>query len=822
MKARPQSKSKPAPRPVRPGLGLTRRQRWTFRCLALLSPLLLLAVLEVFLRLAGHGYSTKFFLPEINGGRTVLTDNPRFGWRFFPREMARTPQPVVLTPRKEPGTFRIFVFGESAALGDPEPAFGLPRMLQAMLELRFPARKFEVINVAMTAINSHVVREMARDCAPLEGDVWVIYMGNNEVVGPFGGGTVFSQQVPGLAFIRATLWLKQFRVVQALTPLGRRGPAEWQGMEMFLKQQVRRDDARMKKVYAHFRENLDDIVHTGHRAGAKIVLSSVAVNLRDCPPFASQHPPAVSQAERATVADALARGLALMQAGQFAEAQAVLAKAWPTTGATGDNSYAELFFHLARCELALGSNDAARVHFNLAKEWDTLRFRADDEINAIIRACAAAARPPVSFVDAAEVLAKQTATGLPGQDDFYEHVHFTWEGNYRLARALFGAVVQSLPALSTNNASAGVPTMEACARRLGWSDWNRLEVYGEVRKRLQEPPFNAQFGHAERDQIWAQRIETLNARLTPENYREVTALYEAAGRAQPDDWVLRENFATLLEANGEILPAMQQWKEVMRLLPHDTQAYHHVGNLLDTAGRSEEALPFFRTALRRNPALVEARNGMALALANLGRTTEAKQEYERILQARPQFSEARVNLGLLLAQQGKPEEARRQYELALQYDTNSTAAHINLGKLLNRRGDKAGAVTHYEAALRLNPKNAVAHFNLGNALLASNPQAAAGHYAEAVRTRPEFAEARLGLALELAKSGRTAEALGHFAEAVRLRPELAEARFNYGVALAKSGRFEEAARQFGETLRLQPNHPGAREFLERAQGMQRP
>jgi tetratricopeptide (TPR) repeat protein len=801
---------------------LTRGQRWTFRGLALLSPLLLLAMLEVFLRIAGHGYATKFFIPEISGGQTVLTDNPRFGWRFFPREMARTPQPVVLAPRKESGTIRIFVFGESAAMGDPEPAFGLPRMLQAMLELRFPAQKFEVVNVAMTAINSHVVREIARDCAPLEGDVWVIYMGNNEVVGPFGGGTIFSRQVPSLAFIRASLWLKQFRVVQALTSLGRGKPAEWQGMEMFLQQQVRRDDARMRKVYDHFRENLDDILEIGSRAGARIVLSSVAVNLQDCPPFASQHSAAASQAQRAAVGEALAQGVALTQAGKWAEAHAALVKASPITGAAGDNSYAELFFQLARCELVLGSNDAARAHFNLAKEWDTLRFRADDEINAIIRASAAAARPPVPFFDAAEVLAKQTTTGLSGQDDFYEHVHFTWEGNYRLARALLGAVVQSLPSLPTNAASNGVPTMESCARRLGWTEWNQLEVYGEVRKRLQEPPFIAQFGQADRDQVWARRIDVLNDRLTSENYREITALYETSVQAKPDDWVLRENFAALLEANGEERRAMQQWKEVMRLLPHDTQAPYHLGNLLDAAGRSEEALPFFRGALRRNPELVEARNGLALALGNLGRIAEAKLEYARILQTRPKFSEARVNLGLLLAQQGKFDEARGEYELALQHDTNSTAAHINLGKLLNQRGDKAGAVTHYEAALRINPKNAVAHYNLGNALLASDPQAAAGHYAEAVRTRPDFAEARLGLAIELAKSGRTAQALAQFAEVIRLRPELAEARFNFGVALAKSGRFEEAARQFGETLRLQPDYPGAREFLQRAQKSVRP
>ena len=50
-------------------------------------------------------------------------------------------------------------------MGDPEPAFGAGRYLEALLRERFPARKFEVVNVAITAINSHVIRAIARDCA---------------------------------------------------------------------------------------------------------------------------------------------------------------------------------------------------------------------------------------------------------------------------------------------------------------------------------------------------------------------------------------------------------------------------------------------------------------------------------------------------------------------------------------------------------------------------------------------------------------------------------------------------------------------------------
>ena len=68
-------------------------------------------------------------------------------------------------------------------------------MLQAMLELRYPGTHFEVVNAAIVAINSNVILPIARDCAAASADIWVIYMGNNEVVGPFGAGTVFGQPI---------------------------------------------------------------------------------------------------------------------------------------------------------------------------------------------------------------------------------------------------------------------------------------------------------------------------------------------------------------------------------------------------------------------------------------------------------------------------------------------------------------------------------------------------------------------------------------------------------------------------------------------------
>src|SRR5437879_4759912 len=126
--------------------GTRNHRRWLFRGAALLLPLAVLCVLELILRLAHYGYPTHFFIPARFHGSTVLVENPKFGWQFFPPPLARRPIPLMLTPQKPPGTYRIFVFGESATQGHPDPAFSFSRILSVLIEARYPGTKFEVIN----------------------------------------------------------------------------------------------------------------------------------------------------------------------------------------------------------------------------------------------------------------------------------------------------------------------------------------------------------------------------------------------------------------------------------------------------------------------------------------------------------------------------------------------------------------------------------------------------------------------------------------------------------------------------------------------------
>jgi len=265
----------------------------------------LLGVLEISLRLCGYGYDPQFFKRLKIGGEDFFVQNEDFSRRFFPREIVRNPGPVRFRVHKAPGTFRIFILGESAAMGDPAQSFAPDRYLEMLLREKYPGRSFEVINVAFTAINSHVILPIARECAAHEGDVWIIYMGNNEMVGPFGAATVFGLQAPSLPYVRLALALQRLRTGQWLMELARRlsrhgteSPG-WRGIAMFLDNQIAPDSPRRETVYRNFQRNLDDIVRVGVNSGAKVLLNTVAVNLKDCPPFASMNNSRLSPAERA-------------------------------------------------------------------------------------------------------------------------------------------------------------------------------------------------------------------------------------------------------------------------------------------------------------------------------------------------------------------------------------------------------------------------------------------------------------------------------------------------------------------------------------------
>ena len=421
-------------------------------------------------------------------------------------------------------------------MGDPDFAYGFSRYLEMMLRGRFPSTNFEMVNTGMVAINSHVSLIIARELADYKPDLFLVYAGSNEVVGPYGPGTVLTGSSMSLPLIRASILARSSRIGQLLTGTGKpRG--EWRGMEMFINKQVRAGSPKMEPVYRNVTSNLRDIVKVAEASGARVLLSTVATNLRDCAPFASLHREGLSPELLRSWTELVQQGQALENARSYGEAlQYYLA------AARIDDEYAELQFRIARCLWTLGDYAGAKERYVRARDLDTLRFRADSRINEIIRSVATSSGPAVQLLDAQALFAAESHNGVTGSELLYDHVHITPAGSYLLARTAFERIMALLPPALRASATSIEPLSEAeCERYLALTAHDRSRVAADMVDRLQRPPFTWQLNHTEQVQGLLFR-----AASSMESPQDTLAQYQWAISQHPDDLTLHYKFGYFL------------------------------------------------------------------------------------------------------------------------------------------------------------------------------------------------------------------------------------------------------------------------------------
>ena len=353
---------------------------------------------------------------EVEGQPRTLS-NPRFTWLFFEPGVARIASPFSLPVTKPPGTYRVFVLGSSAAQGDPEPGFGIARVLEVLLRDQYPGVEFEVTSAAATAVNSHFVYAAARACLRLEPDLLVVYAGNNEVVGPYGAGTVLTAAAPPLPLVRAAVAARR-HAARAARGERRARRGEEPGTRTGAGRLARDGDVPRAAGAARGPRAREDVPQLRGQPGRHL-----PPRARGGRPRRPQHgggEPAqlravrlaarrVAHGGRPRALGALfAEAVRLEGEGRWAEAADALQKA-----AAIDPEHAETAYRLGRCEARLG-RDATR---GAIWSWPGTSTRsASAPTPARTRSCARWLRREggVRLVDAEEKLAAAVAAGRAG------------------------------------------------------------------------------------------------------------------------------------------------------------------------------------------------------------------------------------------------------------------------------------------------------------------------------------------------------------------------------------------------------------------------
>ncbi len=759
-----------------------RLRRRGFRLAAFLLPFCLLLAVEFGLRLRGTFSATEFWLPTENTGE--LTPNPHFGEQFVGRTLARMPRSVRVQEKAADPRVRVVVFGESAALGDPEPGFGMSRCLEALLEHRLAGRRVEVINTAMTALNSYAMREAARASQRLGADFWVIYAGNNEVIGPFGPASTAGGRLPTLLTTRLGLRLRQTAVGQWLTdrtPPGGDGLSmtqRWIGLEQFLDRQVGAEDPRLPTVAENFRANLRDTVELGLRSGARVMLGTMAVNLADCAPFASP-----SSTASATNDPRHVQWLAAATAARRADDGADVAEAisaWARAAALWPED-AETRYRLGQARLNGNDLANARIDLERARDLDLLRFRADSRLVQVTREIAGSfGNQPVQLVDAERELLGGDASRPPGADLFLEHVHLRPEGNYRLARIYAERIITEL---GTPPGPTHWLDFAPCLERLGWNPFAESRLWTQTRALCDRPPFSHQSNAELRSRFLDDRIAEANRAARPANLNQSILRVQATVSQHPGDWQLREQLARLFQLGRRWAEAGQEWRQIVALAPGHVVGWYQLGEALSAAGEKAAAQAAYEKALSLRPDFVDASLGLGLVLGEKKEFMAAIHILDQALRLSPRNLQARVNRGVALIGLGRIEEGMAQLKQSAQENPSATMPLVRLSEIQSNQKTYA---------------------------------AAADSLAEAVRRETNNAPLRHRLAIELSRAARTNESEAEFRRVIAQVPNSVVARVDLGVSLAQQARFREALPEFEAALRLQPTNAQVQAYLNQA------
>lgn len=729
---------------------------WLYRALlAVLAPLVVCAALEAGLRLAGYGHPSGFLIPDPDAPGYLRT-NPAFASLFLPDTFDLRPLNFRVAAAKPAGALRVVVLGESAAQGVPVPSFGFAPQLRAQLRALYPGRTIEVLDTGIVAVNSHVLYRIARDMTACHPDLYVVYAGNNEVVGPYGPGCAYLNRMPPLWVIRLSVALRGTRTGQWLGRLigrfrgsGARKP-EWGGMSMFVHDGVRGDDPRLQAVYANFRANLQGISDIARRAGVPVLFCTVVANWKDCAPFFSLHRADLPAGERAEWEKVFRPGVLAWRLGRREHARILLTQALRL-----DDQYADTWYLLGRIDLDEGRVSAARSELGAALHWDGLRFRPDGPINAAIRDVAKGRLVDLALLMGADPASTQPIAGRPW---LFEHVHFDWPGNAFIARTL-AARIAGRPAPLDD---------AACAAAVGYTAHERLGVLQEDDTIVRKPPFTQQLTYRQDQARLAREMAAARrAAEDPAELRRAEDSVDAARARDPGNSDLVGIAEGIEDDRGELPAALADARRLETLLPSE------VGLVADEVGLLVR-LQRLADARERLVGTADPEAELAPAWADYfiasRQWDDAGAYFSRQTRLHPDLAPLRVLWADVLAQDpdGHP-EAFRQYEEGLQVEPGNAAALDGWVALLagDHRESEAAALSLARAPDQ--PQNQANDLRAVKACESAGDQAGAARWMEAAETcGPVNATFELTLALKLFRLGRHDEMLERLAVAHRL------------------------------------------------------
>jgi protein O-mannosyl-transferase len=275
--------------------------------------------------------------------------------------------------------------------------------------------------------------------------------------------------------------------------------------------------------------------------------------------------------------------------------------------------------------------------------------------------------------------------------------------------------------------------------------------------------------------------------------------------------VTRNNYAlhcclgTVLEDQGKLDEAEQQYRESMRICPTFTEAHLCLGQVFELRGQYADAVGCYEQARQLNAADFRVPFKVAEAQTKIGALADAASNYQQSLRMNPGFAKAYVGLGQVLAAQQKYSEAMQAYDQAMRLDPTDPGLYYRIGAVWAQQGVLDKAAESMRQSLRMNPNLTEAYIALGIVFQKlGRPDEAINQFRMAVKVKPDSAEAWSNLGDCYQGQGKLPEAVDAYTRSIRARPNGAATYSKLGEVLKQQGRVKEAVAQHRQAVQIDP------------------
>lgn len=572
------------------GLG----KRILFTAILFLIPVIFIILLECGLRLLDYGEEYPLFIDTELFNKEYRMCNPAYGKKYFHGESYSSPANDMFLQTKPENGFRIFVIGSSTVYGFPySEGVMFSRILHKRLRDSYPNHHIEVINTAITAVNSYTFADRIDEILNEEPDAILIYAGHNEFYGAQGIGSH-----GGLSNLRVIkllhLHMLNYKIYQLLqngihktrnilsgtTP--DKKPETATLMERIVKNKNIEYQGRIyNQAHRHYKANMNTILRKSNNKDIPVFFSEVISNIRDLPPFKSsknsEHPPAIEVYKNAKALDS-----------------------------------AQNYFK-------------AKKQYIMAKDLDCIRFRASEDINEIIRKLSD--QHNTHLVPMQEAFEAKSPQGIIGNNLLTEHVHPNVDGMFLMADVFYRSIVESKTIEVLD--SANYKPSSYYRNQWGFTELDSLYADIRVQQLMNGWPFKHEA-----------HVNRFIHEYEPQNAIDSTA-YMALIYNDISLEAAHNRMAGYYKVRNEFRKAALEYRAMAKINPWNLKSYIDAGNLFMKSGNNKEALKVFKESLnlaRENFTLLS----IGEIYSQLENHEKAIQYLEEVLIRNPDFNRFKV------------------------------------------------------------------------------------------------------------------------------------------------------------------------------------